>query len=173
MVKKQPLQQPDSVISAFSVVKKLCTLYRKNAITSVVNKQPNSTSKLRFKKPLAKIIAYASAQQAPEWFTTASSKAIPLALKKAGLNINNIDLFEINEAFAVVTLANNKILDLNSDKVNVNGGAVALGHPLGASGVRIIVTLVHALQQNNAKFGVAAICNGGSGESAIVIENLR
>ncbi len=124
-------------------------------------------------KPLAKIIAYADAQQAPEWFTTAPAKAIPLALKKAGLTIEDIDLFEINEAFSVVSLANNKLLSLNPDKVNVNGGAVALGHPLGASGSRIIVTLIHALQQNNAKLGVVAICNGGGGASAIVIENLR
>ena len=124
-------------------------------------------------KPLAKIIAYADAQQAPEWFTTAPSKAIPLALSKAGLTIEDIDLFEINEAFSVVSLANNKLLSLNPDKVNVNGGAVALGHPLGASGARIIVTLIYALQQNNTKLGVAAICNGGGGASAIVIENLR
>lgn len=124
-------------------------------------------------KPMARIISYADAQQAPAWFTTAPSKAIPLALNKAGLDIRDIGLFEINEAFAVVSLANQKILGLNPDKVNINGGAVALGHPLGASGARIIVTLVHALQQNNAKFGVAGICNGGGGASAIVIENLR
>lgn len=123
-------------------------------------------------KPLAKIIAYADAQQAPEWFTTAPSKAIPLALKKANLTIADIDLFEINEAFSVVALANNKEMQINSDKVNVNGGAVSLGHPLGASGARIIVTLIHLLQKNNAKLGVAGICNGGGGASAIVIENL-
>ncbi len=124
-------------------------------------------------KPLAKILAYADAQQAPEWFTTAPSKAIPIALNKANLKIHEIDLFEINEAFSVVSLANNKELGLNADKVNVNGGAVSLGHPLGASGARIIVTLIHALQQNNVKLGVAGICNGGGGASAIVIENLR
>jgi acetyl-CoA C-acetyltransferase len=124
-------------------------------------------------KPLAKILAYADAQQAPEWFTTAPSKAIPLALQKAALKTTDIDLFEINEAFAVVSLANNQILSLDPDKVNVNGGAVSLGHPLGSSGSRIVVTLIHALFQNKGKFGVASICNGGGGASAIVIENLR
>ncbi|RKR84748.1 acetyl-CoA C-acetyltransferase [Mucilaginibacter gracilis] len=124
-------------------------------------------------KPLAKIIAYADAQQAPEWFTTAPSKAIPLALSRAGLGVDDIDCFEINEAFAVVSLANNQILNLDANKVNVNGGAVALGHPLGASGARIVVTLLNVLQQNGGKFGVAGICNGGGGASAIVIENLR
>lgn len=124
-------------------------------------------------KPLAKIVAYADAQQAPEWFTTAPSKAIPKALQKAGLAVDDIDLFEINEAFSVVALANNQELKLNPDKVNVNGGAVSIGHPLGCSGARIIVTLIHALQQNQGKLGVAGICNGGGGASAIVLENLR
>lgn len=124
-------------------------------------------------KPLAKILAYADAQQAPEWFTTAPSKAIPIALNKAGKTIADIDLFEINEAFSVVSLANNKELGLNPDQVNVNGGAVSLGHPLGSSGSRIIVTLIHALQQNKGKLGVAGICNGGGGASAIVIENMQ
>jgi len=124
-------------------------------------------------KPLAKIIAYADAQQAPEWFTTAPSKAIPLALHRAGLTVDDIDRFEINEAFAVVALANNQILKLDADKVNVNGGAVALGHPLGASGARIVVTLLNVLQQSGGKYGVAGICNGGGGASAIVVENLR
>lgn len=124
-------------------------------------------------KPLAKILAYADAQQAPEWFTTAPSKAIPLALQKAKLSINDVDFFEINEAFSVVALANNKTLALNSQKVNVNGGAVAIGHPLGASGARIMVTLLAVLQQNNGKIGVAGICNGGGGASAIVVQNLR
>lgn len=124
-------------------------------------------------KPLAKVLAYADAQQAPEWFTTAPSKAIPIALNKANKSIADIDLFEINEAFSVVSLANNKELGLNPDKVNVNGGAVSLGHPLGSSGSRIIVTLVHALQQNKGKLGVAGICNGGGGASAIVIENMQ
>ncbi|WDF75305.1 acetyl-CoA C-acyltransferase [Mucilaginibacter sp. KACC 22773] len=124
-------------------------------------------------KPLARIISYADAQQAPEWFTTAPSKAIPLALHKAGLSSDQIDFFEINEAFSVVAIANNQLLKLDPAKVNVNGGAVSLGHPLGASGARIIVTLINVLQQNQGKFGAAGICNGGGGASAMVIENLR
>ena len=123
-------------------------------------------------KPLAKIVSYADAAQAPEWFTTAPAKALPIALAKADLTINDIDFFEFNEAFSVVGLANNKILGLDAAKVNVNGGAVALGHPLGSSGSRIIVTLINVLKQNNAKYGAAAICNGGGGASAIVIENI-
>ncbi|WP_312345117.1 acetyl-CoA C-acyltransferase [Chryseobacterium binzhouense] len=123
-------------------------------------------------KPLAKIISYADAAQEPENFTTAPAKALPIALKKAGLEISDIDFFEFNEAFSVVGLANNKILGLDAAKVNVNGGAVALGHPLGSSGSRIIVTLINILKQNNGKYGAAAICNGGGGASAIVIENL-
>jgi acetyl-CoA C-acetyltransferase len=123
-------------------------------------------------KPLAKIISYADAQQAPEWFTTTPSKAIPLALHKAGLSSNQIDFFEINEAFSVVSVANNKLMNLNPAKVNINGGAVAIGHPLGASGARIIVTLINVLQQNNGKLGAAGICNGGGGASAMVIENM-
>ena len=124
-------------------------------------------------KPLAKILAYADAQQAPEWFTTAPSKAIPLALSRANLKTTDVDFFEINEAFAVVSLANNQELGLDGNKVNVNGGAVAIGHPLGASGARIVVTLLSVLAQNNGRIGVAGICNGGGGASAIVIENLR
>jgi acetyl-CoA C-acetyltransferase len=124
-------------------------------------------------KPLAKVIAYADAQQAPEWFTTAPSKAIPLALHRAGLAAEKVDYYEINEAFSVVSIANNQALKLDPAKVNVNGGAVSLGHPLGASGARIVVTLLHVLQQNKGKTGVAGICNGGGGASAIVIENLR
>jgi len=124
-------------------------------------------------KPLARILAYADAQQAPEWFTTAPSKAIPLALSRANLTTADVDYFEINEAFSVVALANNQVLDLNDNQVNVNGGAVAIGHPLGASGARIVVTLLAVLEQNNGKIGVAGICNGGGGASAIVIENLR
>ena len=123
-------------------------------------------------KPLAKIVSYADAAHEPEWFTTAPSKAIPIALKKAGLEVSDIDYFEFNEAFSVVGLVNNKILGLDADKVNVNGGAVSLGHPLGNSGSRIIVTLINVLKQNNAKYGAAAICNGGGGASAIIIENL-
>lgn len=123
-------------------------------------------------KPLAKIVSYADAAHEPENFTTAPAKALPIALKKAGLEISDIDFFEFNEAFSVVGLANNKILGLDAAKVNVNGGAVALGHPLGSSGSRIIVTLINVLKQNNAKYGAAAICNGGGGASAIVIENI-
>ncbi|MCC9070998.1 acetyl-CoA C-acyltransferase [Flavobacterium sp. F-65] len=121
-------------------------------------------------KPLAYIKSYADAAQEPKWFTTSPAKALPKALDKAGISINDVDYFEFNEAFAVVGLANSKILGLDNDKVNVNGGAVSLGHPLGCSGVRIIVTLINVLEQNNAKIGAAAICNGGGGASAIVIE---
>ncbi|MBP7173311.1 MAG: acetyl-CoA C-acyltransferase [Cloacibacterium sp.] len=124
-------------------------------------------------KPLAKIVSYADAAHEPEWFTTAPSKALPKALDKAGLTISDIDFFEFNEAFSVVGLVNNKILGLDESKVNVNGGAVSLGHPLGSSGARIIVTLIHVLKQNQAKYGAAAICNGGGGASAIVIENCQ
>ncbi len=123
-------------------------------------------------KPLAIIKGYADAAQEPEWFTTAPAKALPLALHKANLNLDDISYFEFNEAFSVVGLANIKILGLDSTKVNVNGGAVSLGHPLGSSGSRIIVTLIHVLEQNNAKYGAAAICNGGGGASAIVIEKV-
>ncbi|TDD77596.1 acetyl-CoA C-acyltransferase [Flavobacterium caseinilyticum] len=121
-------------------------------------------------KPLAYINGYADAAQEPKWFTTSPAKAIPKALEKAGISINDVDYFEFNEAFAVVGLANSKILGLDDSKVNVNGGAVSLGHPLGCSGVRIIVTLLNVLEQNNGKIGAAAICNGGGGGSAIVIE---
>jgi acetyl-CoA C-acetyltransferase len=120
--------------------------------------------------PLAYIKSYADAAQEPKWFTTAPAKALPKALDKAGLSVADVDFFEFNEAFAVVGLANAQILGLDNDKINVNGGAVSLGHPLGCSGARIIVTLINVLQQNNAKIGAAAICNGGGGASAIVIE---
>ncbi len=123
-------------------------------------------------KPLAKILGYADAQQAPEWFTTAPSKAIPLALHKANIDIKAVDFFEINEAFSVVSIANNQLLELNDNQVNVNGGAVSLGHPLGASGARIVVTLLSVLTQNDGKIGVAGICNGGGGASALVIEKI-
>jgi len=120
--------------------------------------------------PLAYIKSYADAAQEPKWFTTSPAKALPKALDKAGISIGDVDFFEFNEAFAVVGLANAQILGLENDKVNVNGGAVSLGHPLGCSGVRIIITLLNVLEQNNAKIGAAAICNGGGGASAIVIE---
>ena len=121
-------------------------------------------------KILAYIKSYADAAQEPKWFTTSPAKALPKALDKAGLSITDVDFFEFNEAFAVVGLANAKILGLDESKINVNGGAVSLGHPLGCSGARIVVTLINVLEQNNAKIGAAAICNGGGGASAIVIE---
>lgn len=123
-------------------------------------------------KPLAYIKGYADAEQEPKWFTTSPSKALPKALDKAGISKEEVDFFEFNEAFSVVGLANMKIMGLDASKVNVNGGAVSLGHPLGCSGARIIVTLVNVLEQNNAKIGAAAICNGGGGASAIVIERI-
>jgi acetyl-CoA acetyltransferase family protein len=123
-------------------------------------------------KPLAYIKGYADAAQEPKWFTTSPAKAIPKALSKAGISIDDVDYFEFNEAFSVVGLANAKILGLKNDIINVNGGAVSLGHPLGCSGVRIIVTLLNVLEQNNGKIGAAAICNGGGGASAIVIERI-
>jgi acetyl-CoA C-acetyltransferase len=123
-------------------------------------------------KPIAKIRSYADAAQAPEWFTTAPSLAAPKALEKAGLKTSDIDFWELNQAFAVVGLANIKEMSLDGSKVDVNGGAVALGHPLGSSGSRIIVTLINVLKQNGGKLGAAAICNGGGGASAMVIENI-
>lgn len=121
-------------------------------------------------KVLATIKAYADAAQEPKWFTTAPAKAVPLALEKANLKLDDIDYFEFNEAFSVVGIANMKILGLDDSKVNVNGGAVSLGHPLGCSGVRILITLLNVLEQNNAKRGAAGICNGGGGASAVVLE---
>ncbi len=123
-------------------------------------------------KPLAKIRGYADAEQAPEWFTTSPSIAVPLAVKKAGLKMEDIEFFELNEAFSVVALANAQKMNIPQDKMNVNGGAVSIGHPLGSSGARIIVTLLNVLEQNSAKFGVAAICNGGGGASSVVIERM-
>lgn len=123
-------------------------------------------------KPLAKIVSYADAAQAPEWFTTAPSLAIPKALEKANLKISDVDFWELNQAFSVVGIANTKILGLDPSKVDVNGGAVALGHPLGNSGSRIVVTLISVLKQNTGKLGGAGICNGGGGASAIIIENI-
>ncbi|MBK7123333.1 MAG: acetyl-CoA C-acyltransferase [Chitinophagaceae bacterium] len=123
-------------------------------------------------KPLAKILAYADATQAPEWFTTAPALAVPLAVAKAGLKMTDIEYWELNEAFAVVGIENSKRMELDPATVNVNGGAVSLGHPLGCSGARIIVTLINVLKQNNAKYGAAGICHGGGGASAMVIENM-
>jgi acetyl-CoA C-acetyltransferase len=121
-------------------------------------------------KPLAKILAYADAEQAPEWFTTSPSLAIPKALAKAGLSTEQVDFFEINEAFSVVSLVNMQKMNLDPNKVNVYGGAVSMGHPLGSSGSRIMVTLLNVLTQENGKTGVIGICNGGGGASAMVVE---
>ena len=119
---------------------------------------------------LAYIKSYADAAHEPKWFTTAPSKAVPKALEKAKITIDDVDFFELNEAFSVVGLANIKLLGIDSSNVNVNGGAVSLGHPLGCSGTRIVITLLNVLIQNDAKIGVAGICNGGGGASAMVIE---
>jgi acetyl-CoA C-acetyltransferase len=123
-------------------------------------------------KPLAKIVSYADAAQEPKWFTTAPAKALPIALSKANLTIENIDFFELNEAFSIVGLANIKLLNLEADSVNVNGGAVSLGHPLGMSGTRIIMSLITVLQQEKGSIGAASICNGGGGASAIIVEKI-
>jgi acetyl-CoA C-acetyltransferase len=123
-------------------------------------------------KPIAKILSYADAEQAPEWFTTTPAVAVPKAVSKAGLKMEDIAYWELNEAFAVVGIENSRRMKLDPAKVNVNGGAVSLGHPLGCSGARIIVTLINVLKQNNAKYGAAGICNGGGGASAMVIENV-
>lgn len=124
-------------------------------------------------QPIAKILSYADAEQAPEWFTTTPSIAVPKAVTRAGLKMEDISFWELNEAFSVVGIENSRRLNLDPAKVNVHGGAVALGHPLGASGARIIVTLIQVLKQNNARYGAAGICNGGGGASAMVIENLK
>ncbi|MBX2904511.1 MAG: acetyl-CoA C-acyltransferase [Taibaiella sp.] len=123
-------------------------------------------------KPIAKIVGYADAEQAPEWFTTSPSLAVPKAVAKAGLKMEDISYFELNEAFSVVGIVNSQKMNLDPSKVNVNGGAVALGHPLGCSGARILATLISVLNQNNAKYGAAGICNGGGGASAVVIERM-
>lgn len=123
-------------------------------------------------KPIAKIKSFADAEQAPEWFTTTPSLAVPRAIEKAGLKQSDIEFYELNEAFAVVGIVNTQLMKLDASKVNVNGGAVSLGHPLGASGARIICTLINVLKQNKAKYGAAGICNGGGGASAMVIENI-
>lgn len=122
--------------------------------------------------PLARIVSYADAEQDPFWFTTTPTLAAPLALKRAGLNKNDIDFYEVNEAFAVVTLAFEQVIDVAHEKVNIHGGACSLGHPLGASGARIVTTLTHILQQNNGKYGLATLCNGGGGASALIIERV-
>lgn len=123
-------------------------------------------------QPIARILSYADAEQAPEWFTTSPSIAVPKAVAKAGLQMDDISYWELNEAFAVVGIENSRRMKLDPSKVNVHGGAVSMGHPLGASGARIIVTLINVLKANNAKYGAAGICNGGGGASAMVIENI-
>ena len=123
-------------------------------------------------KPIARVLSCADAEQAPEWFTTTPAKALPRAVEKAGLKMSDIQFVELNEAFSVVGIVNTRLMGLDPAKVNVNGGAVSLGHPLGCSGARIIVTLINVLKQNNARYGGAGICNGGGGASALVIEAL-
>jgi acetyl-CoA C-acetyltransferase len=123
-------------------------------------------------KPIGKIVAWADAAHEPEWFTTAPSKALPIALQRAGWTAEQVDLWELNEAFAVVGLVNNKLMGLSEDRVNVHGGAVALGHPLGSSGCRIVVTLLHALHAHDLQKGAAGICNGGGGASALLVERI-
>jgi len=123
-------------------------------------------------EPMAEVLSFADAAHQPELFTTAPSVALPIALERAGCSINDVDAFELNEAFSVVGLVNNKLLNLDASKVNINGGAVSMGHPLGASGARIVVTLLHVLKQNSGSLGAAAICNGGGGASAMVIKNI-
>jgi acetyl-CoA C-acetyltransferase len=122
-------------------------------------------------KPIAILKSYADAEQAPEWFTTAPALAVPKAVEKAGITTADLDCIELNEAFSVVGLANTQLMQLDAAKVNVKGGAVSIGHPLGCSGARIVVTLIHVLKDRSGKFGAAGICNGGGGASAVVIEN--
>jgi acetyl-CoA C-acetyltransferase len=160
-----PVFQKDGTVTAANA----STLNDGAAATVLMSKE--KAEKLGI-KPLARIVSYADAAQAPEWFTTSPAKAIPKALEKAKLKITDIDFFEINEAFSVVAIVNNKMLNISPDKVNVHGGAVSIGHPLGASGARIVVTLINVLKQHKGKYGVAGICNGGGGASALVIENM-
>ena len=161
----KPVFQKDGTVTAANA----STINDGAAALVLMSKEKAEKSGL---KPLAKIRGYADAAQAPEWFTTAPAKALPLAIAKAGLKKSDINYYEFNEAFSVVGLANMKILELDATTVNVNGGAVSLGHPLGCSGARIIVTLINVLKQNNGKYGGAAICNGGGGAGAMVIENV-
>lgn len=168
----------------FDKMRSLPTVFKKNGTVTAANASVLSDgaaavmlvsgSKARSSNlnVLGRVVAYADAEQHPEKFTTSPSLAIPKALQRAGLSIKDIDLFEINEAFSVVALANQKLLGLDPNRVNIYGGAVSLGHPLGASGCRILVTLLNALKQTNGRYGVAAICNGGGGASAVVVERL-
>ena len=165
----------DKIPNLRSVFKKEGTITAANASTindgaSALMLMSADKAKSLNIEPLAKIVSYADASHEPEWFTTAPAKALPIALKKANLDINDIDYFELNEAFSVVGIANKKLLNIDSDKVNCFGGAVSLGHPLGSSGSRIVVTLINVLNKKEAKLGAAAICNGGGGASALIIE---
>ena len=165
----------DKIPNLRSVFKKEGTITAANASTindgasALILMSADKAKSLNI-KPLAKIVSYADASHEPEWFTTAPAKALPIALKKANLDINDIDYFELNEAFSVVGIANKKLLNIDSEKVNCFGGAVSLGHPLGSSGSRIVVTLINVLNKKEAKLGAAAICNGGGGASALIIE---
>ena len=165
----------DKIPNLRSVFKKEGTITAANASTindgasALILMSADKAKSLNI-EPLAKIVSYADASHEPEWFTTAPAKALPIALKKANLDINDIDYFELNEAFSVVGIANKKLLNIDSDKVNCFGGAVSLGHPLGSSGSRIVVTLINVLNKKEAKLGAAAICNGGGGASAMIIE---
>jgi acetyl-CoA C-acetyltransferase len=161
----KPVFQKDGTVTAANA----STLNDGAAALVLVSKEKADALGL---KPIAKIIGFADAEQSPEWFTTTPSLAIPKAIKHAGLEQKDIDFYEINEAFAVVSIANNMKMNLNPAKVNVNGGAVALGHPIGCSGARIVTTLINVLKQNDAKTGVAGICNGGGGASALVIQRV-
>ena len=165
----------DKIPNLRSVFKKEGTITAANASTindgasALILMSADKAKSLNI-EPLAKIVSYADASHEPEWFTTAPAKALQIALKKANLDINDIDYFELNEAFSVVGIANKKLLNIDSDKVNCFGGAVSLGHPLGSSGSRIVVTLINVLNKKEAKLGAAAICNGGGGASALIIE---
>ena len=165
----------DKIPNLRSVFKKEGTITAANASTindgasALILMSADKAKSLNI-EPLAKIVSYADASHEPEWFTTAPAKALPIALKKANLDIKDIDYFELNEAFSVVGIANKKLLNIDSDKVNCFGGAVSLGHPLGSSGSRIVVTLINVLNKKEAKLGAAAICNGGGGASALIIE---
>ena len=165
----------DKIPNLRSVFKKEGTITAANASTindgasALILMSADKAKSLNI-EPLAKIVSYADASHEPEWFTTAPAKALRIALKKANLDINDIDYFELNEAFSVVGIANKKLLNIDSDKVNCFGGAVSLGHPLGSSGSRIVVTLINVLNKKEAKLGAAAICNGGGGASALIIE---
>ena len=165
----------DKIPNLRSVFKKEGTITAANASTindgasALILMSADKAKSLNI-EPLAKIVSYADASHEPEWFTTAPAKALPIALKKANLDINDIDYFELNEAFSVVGIANKKLLNIDSNKVNCFGGAVSLGHPLGSSGSRIVVTLINVLNKKEAKLGAAAICNGGGGASALIIE---